>query len=501
MTSLLEHLKSKTGNETLSFQLKSPKIVEDIKGKKPDKDLVFVKWEVAHTLPMINRNGLGISLISAEKSIKTAINKNVNVEHKTIKNIPLGIEPPIDEDGNPISLIIGHIIDAEVGGESTGQTVAVPSAPVPMFFTTAMHRQEPFVQRVLDDILDAHVTGRESIYKASVEFGRMTDFEDDMIFDGSKLFSIMYAPEDLQEKFRHFDRKPIQHNGRVAGLVVGGNAGIVFSGLAVTVNPADVETRPLEFAASANDDGMVNAGECVNSYIHYKLVEEGDLNMLNEKFVDFLGSTGIIKPDELVRAKAAMKLLHDQENSKNLDEKQYADAVNNLASVLKGLESSDLEKVIQEKVDKKLSSDDFIKKEELESKIEARIGEMKKDKKLFTEEDLETAVKGRLEEINSINDKVEKWLSTLEEKGIDINKLNTALKEAGQTRNVREQLIHIASNEDADGRFEKSINFFQLMGKGADAINSVNPGNDTVIPKVNDRVLDLSTESLMESFM
>lgn len=493
---LAELLQSKFGDEVLSLQLIKPEIVKDINGLEPDKDKVFIKWEVAHTLPMINRNGLGLSLISAESSISSALHKSVNVAHQVIKNIPQGIEPPTDEDGRPVSLHVGHVVAATVEGPPENQKLAIPQKPRAIFFTTALFRQEPFVQAVLEDIMDAHVSGRDPFFQASVEYGRAGSFEDDLIFDGEKLFSIMDAPEELQQKFFEFDRRPIQHEGRVAGLVVGGNAGVVFSGLGITADPADVDTWPLEVAAS-NMNSDANAGKWLNLLICLSSFE-GELQMFNEQWLEVLCSLGAFKKEDLERAKPLLAILKSSQGDK--DDKQFTEAVNELTSILKDAKNIDFEKAIQEKVDEELTNGNYIKKDELASKLKAHVDELKEKGDIFLKEDFDKKLQEGLDAVNARGEKVNKWLGTLKEKEIDVEKLNAALKKSGQEKTVQERLAGFAGEENADELFEKSIGLFQMLYKGADEVNTDN--SNSPVPQVGSRERQSeSTKDVLDSFV
>lgn len=502
MSKLLDYLKDKLSETKHNLHLISPKLVDEIDGREPDKDLVFVKWEVAHTLPMINRNGLGLSLISAESSIDTAVGKSANVDHRVIKNIPLGVDIPEDDFGNPISLHVGHIISASVEGPNEGQRLAIPTEPRAIFFTTALFRQEHFVQALIDDILDAHLIGRDSVYQASVEYGRAGSFEDDLIFDGEKLFSFDDAPEDLQEKFLFFDHKPIQHNGRVAGLVVGGNSGVIFSGLGIldsTVNPADVETRPLEVAASDACGSDASVKDSLGLFFQIILSLKGDSDMLNEKSLDFLSTIGLLDSESLPKAKAAIAILSNPKDNKP-ESAEYTEAVNNLSTILEKVSALDIEKEIDNKVSEALNSDEYIKADTLQSKIDDHISALKEKGEVFTKEDFDTKVQKRIDEINANADQVSDWLKKLADEGINVETLNKALSAAGQVKTVKDQLSSFAGQEDAEDKFAKSLGIFKLMSKGTETINSDLEGG--VTPPVDNAIkVGASSKSIMDNFI
>ncbi len=435
--------------------------------------------EVAHSLPFINRNGLGLSLIGLEKTGKTAINKNVNVEHQVIKNLNNPhIDVPVDDDGNPVSRIIGHVVAQEIGGEPMNEMVAIPTdGSRPVFFVTALHRAEPFVQAVHEDILDSNMAGRPSRFGASVEFSRIDGFGDDLIFDGEKQVSFADADKDLLDKMLTFNFAPIQHNGRVAGLVPGGNRGVNFSGLAITINPADVKTGPREVAASTKE-GQDDASRMLASLVF--LQSQGEQKMDTSAMIELLCTVGALEGEKAKSARTLAALLNT--NEEKTGSKKFDAAEEKLAEILASIKTADAERAITDKVDEKLASGDFIKADDLNSKVEAAIKEQVEKGDLFTKESFENAVKAKIDTLNASVKKVDEMLNTLKEAGIDVEKLDKAMQGMASKKGLREQLNTLANGENCDERFKGAVDFYKTLAKGAEALNSNVKKDDSLPP-------------------
>jgi len=486
MRDLAAYLKSILKDQSLCIELSKPEVVENVDGFEPNKDLIFIKWIGAHTLPLVNLNGWGLSFKGVKKTLHTVMNKSVNLDHKVFKNLGL-VELPEDKEGRPISLHIGSVVGYELEGADTIGDVTVPNEKQEIRIITALYRHEPIVQAIHKNILDAHISKKEADFKASIEYNRAGSFEDDLIFDGEKVFTFENAPDDLREKFFAFEREPIPHNGKIAGLVIGGDVGVEFSGLGITVDPADTLTRPIAFAASKAKGRKGEASRMLASLLSLGSIK-GDCEM-NKEIIDFLCSLGVIPEDQAKLARASMAILNQKDNGS--DDKKLDKALENLTSVLNSIGSADAELVIQKKVDEKLASGDFIAKKDLEEKINEVIEKQKGDGELFTKDDLEKEVENRLKSINAINSTVESWFNKLKEEGIDTDKLDTELQKSGQGISLKQQLVNMAGEENSEERFTKSIGFFKTFAKGADALNT-NSGSSAA-PPVNNAQTDKMT--------
>lgn len=201
---------------------------------KSDDTKAFFYFNLLHSYPKANANGMTFTLPILAKAVNTAFLNPLDLNHKLEGNPPVVFDP--DKDKNEI---IGTMLFPRlVGIEKYGEDIPlVPDAPIPMQIIGFLWKRVSKVQELLIDIAN----GIE--WKMSMEVVR--DVSEDMYIDPNthEFYTKENIPDDIQ-----------------ALLAIGGKGdnektSVNFWGGAMTLTPADDDAKILSI--SANREGAI----------------------------------------------------------------------------------------------------------------------------------------------------------------------------------------------------------------------------------------------------
>lgn len=195
---------------------------------EPDENKAYFTFEMLHSFPVVNGNGVSFAANTINRSAETAIYNEINFEHKSEGNgIPLF-------DG---SQIIGTMIDAAPGEPDE-------NGSIPLNVVGVLWKRH---ERARDVIAD--MESGENEWKISME----------VLFSlsGSGFMSGGEYLDYSKELFEVWE-KGENHNGNPLVFMIGGNGesgegpNVNFWGSAVTMKPADENAKIHSLVASKN---------------------------------------------------------------------------------------------------------------------------------------------------------------------------------------------------------------------------------------------------------
>jgi len=206
--------------------------VNAIRATEASKDKAYVELILLHSYPSINGNGV------------TLLPKVLYNSLESIKNSPLDIDHEMEgvwfwEDGDP-NRVIGSVVDARLNPEySEG---LVPENGYELIITAVLWKRLKDVKAIIQDIQD-----NTNEWKASFEIAPYSVNKQIFFHHNGQMYSEESAPSEMREAWEWGE----PYQGSPVALAFGGNDGkIDFYGAALTLTPADENTKILNLVAN-----------------------------------------------------------------------------------------------------------------------------------------------------------------------------------------------------------------------------------------------------------
>ena len=218
---------------------------EEVSSMFPNIDLtnsegiVYVPLTMCHSLPTINARKRCFTSNTLANSFASAVDSLIDREHMLEANgdlIPDGFSDQI----------IGHIKSARFTGSKLSSGKEVASEAQPLYALAALYMRASGVA----DMLQNHLTGKE-VWRTSMECGHQ--WSDAHLMYRGDFIPIADAPGSMLENIKLDTILP--YKGHEVAAVLGGVDGFVdFWGLALTTQPADVDTELIGMVAGQSRD-------------------------------------------------------------------------------------------------------------------------------------------------------------------------------------------------------------------------------------------------------
>ena len=250
-------------------------LVSEIRATEGSKDKAMVEFVLMHSYPAVNGNGVALMPKTLANSIQSLVNSPLDIDHE-MEGVWFW------EDGDP-NKVIGSITEARLNPEY--QEGYVPENGYEVIVKAVIWKRLKDVKAIIQDVQD-----NAQEWKASFEIAPYSVKDQIFYYHKGKMYSEQEANQDMRLSWEWGE----PYEGEMVSLCFGGEDGqLDFYGAALTLTPADENTRILNLVA--NKKGRTMEFEKLVKEFRSVLAEE-------EKKYE-----GWVSPEDLAKAVAVAK--------------------------------------------------------------------------------------------------------------------------------------------------------------------------------------------------
>jgi hypothetical protein len=208
---------------------------------RPNSSLAFLDVKMCHSLPILNSKKRGWTAATLANSFETAQNQLVDFEHR----LAFYAQASDEQDR-----IIGTIAAVEYPDKKKAIALSEKGEAVPIRALLAMYRKAQNVDKTLKEIAS------DIKWRVSMECEYAID--EAALWDGKKFHPYGKASDEMKALVHPsgVDR----YDGKEISLILGGEDGnVLFSGIALTLHPAD-KSAEIESMAASEKVMVINCG-------------------------------------------------------------------------------------------------------------------------------------------------------------------------------------------------------------------------------------------------